>query len=560
MITRRGFLGAAGAFALTGARAAERPLWTAGIVSDTHVGKTRKSCELVRLACRIFAERKVDLFVNCGDIADHYTPEVYPILKEITDGAFTGKPARKLWVYANHDRIDREKEPWETVMVDVRRLLDATNDVYDASELKGYPLLVFPQWLDVARAERMLEDAAAKHPGKPIFVFDHIPPETIGFEGQAHGDSTRTELYSKFPQVIQVCGHAHGSLRNEAQIWQGGFTSVNAGCLFVWQGQAIGVAPPSKKNFGALVMEVFPDRVVFRRFDVRTGREYEPDHPWTVPVPFSPAAAPYARSRAAAREPIPQFGADASLTLKAEEPFASLTLAFPSAQGPHGTFINKVQVLAEGGRQLARCDFFGDFHLAEEERPSCQEIKLGAGYFEPGRSYRVRVTPCNCFGGAGRPIESAFVAPASFASGPRRFLSEDPMAECPFWANGGPGKKLTRGERLKAKDGWYEIGTGYYWMEFPVAIWEGRKGTSFRMTVDMETDQPAAKTWTIVVRNVKRVKNASNRLLTPHGKSGPMRYVVDFRKKEDDFPCCLLVREGQKGRIRFNRVALELTP
>ena len=94
-IGRRAFLATSGAFVALRARGDEKPLWTAGIVTDTHVKRTRESCELVKKACDLFAEKGIDIFINCGDIADHYYPEAYPILKELTDAAFPRSPRRR---------------------------------------------------------------------------------------------------------------------------------------------------------------------------------------------------------------------------------------------------------------------------------------------------------------------------------------------------------------------------------------------------------------------------------------------------------------------------------
>ena len=97
-LTRKTFIQSAGAFVALQARGAtSSPLWKAGIVTDTHVNRTRESCALVKAACDLFAAHGVDIFVNCGDIADHYYPEAYPILKEITDGAFPVKKPQKIW-------------------------------------------------------------------------------------------------------------------------------------------------------------------------------------------------------------------------------------------------------------------------------------------------------------------------------------------------------------------------------------------------------------------------------------------------------------------------------
>ena len=62
-IGRRAFLASSGAFVALSARGEEKPLWKAGIVTDTHVKRTRESCELVKKACDLFAEHVIDIFI-----------------------------------------------------------------------------------------------------------------------------------------------------------------------------------------------------------------------------------------------------------------------------------------------------------------------------------------------------------------------------------------------------------------------------------------------------------------------------------------------------------------
>ncbi|MBR6587288.1 MAG: metallophosphoesterase [Kiritimatiellae bacterium] len=550
-IGRRAFLASSGAFVALRARGAEKPLWTAGIVTDTHVKRTRESCDRVRMACDLFARKGVDLVINCGDIADLYYPEAYPILKEITDSAFPVKPPKKIWVYANHDWCGRKDEPWEKVFADVKRLLGGTHGFYDLIDMKGFPLLVFPQFLDFARAEKMIRDVCAdpRYDGKPIILFDHVPPYNTTDNSMRWGDENRLALYSKFPRLVVVCGHAHSSLRSEQNIWQGAFSVVGMGCLAGWAGRAVGRPPEGAPSFGAVVLEAFSDRLVFRRFNVRTGREYRAHAPWTIPFPFDPATAPYRRDRAVKNEPKPRFPPDAKLELEAETPFSALKLKFPAAGGDGGTYIYRVDVWAQKGK-AARIDLFGQFHLDVSERNSIVVRQLESAYFEPGERYRLRVTPCNCFGGEGRPIEADFTAPPKSEDGwDVVFESSDPMKECPYFL----GKE--GGKRLEAKDGWYQMDNRNFRLEFPEECWRGTG--EFRFTVDMETEQGNGRTWTILLRNPKPSRNANARIFTPSGVSGNSRYVITFRKTVAKFRYCLLVREGDKGRIRFNHVKIE---
>lgn len=550
-ISRRSFLASSSAFVALRSLASEKPIWTAGIVTDTHVMRTRQSCERVKMACDLFAEKGVDLFVNCGDIADLYYPEAYPILKELTDGAFPVKKPKKIWVYANHDRCGRKEEPWEKVFADVRRLLEDENDFYDLIDMHGFPLLVFPQFLDFTKAEKMISDVCAdpKYEGKPIILFDHVPPFDTTDNSVRWGCENRLALYSKFPRLVVVCGHAHSSIHSDSNIWQGAFTAVGMGCLCGWTGRAVGLAPEGKSSYGAVILEAYSDRLVFRRFDVRTKEEYLPECPWTIPLPFDSATAPYRRDSFALTMPVPEFPENAGLSVQADSPFTAVTFSFPQVTGKYGAYHYKVQVFTASGEQCARCDLSGQFYLTEKERSPTVTRRLSAAYFDPGKSYKVRIVPCNCFGKAGSAIEAEFKVPDSFGEYKTVFESLNPMAECPFIVS------LKGTKRLAAKDGWYEVDKGAFRLEFPKDIWKGTG--KFRFSVDMETRQTKSRTYTLLLRNLKPSRNANARIYTPKGESGKMRYVIEFDKKNPTHHYCLLLREGDKGYVRFDRVGIE---
>ena len=555
-INRRTFF--AGAAAFGGApfvrawAADEKPLWTAGLMTDTHVGQTPESCALVRRACELFAAKGVDLVVNTGDIADHHYPGGYRALRKIYDTVFAARRPQEIWVYAHHDHIDRLDEPFEKVMGDVRRLLGVPHDLYATIDFKGWPLVVFPQRIDLKRAEAMLAavDADPRYAGRPIMVFDHVPPLSTTDNSVTWGQLARRELYSKFPRVVDFCGHSHGSLRSELNIWQGAFSAVGLGCLQVWDGHAVGGAPKNKRAYGVVLMEVYANRLVLRRFDVRDGSEYHAEAPWTIPLPFDPATAPYRRDRTARTEPVPQFAAGAALAVTCKgTPCTGVEVRFPRAEAPDGVYIYRLEIADGKGTKLARQDEFGQFWLPPKDRVPELTYALSAGYFEAGRTYRVIVTPVNCFGVCGRPLTAAFTAAA--AAGTTVWESRDPMRECPFLTG------LADGRPVEQKDGWFLVKGGNNRLEFPPEAWEGAAKTRFRFTVDMEMEQTAEKTWTLVLRNPEPLKNANARIATPTGASGRQRYVIEFAKQGPDCRYYLLVREGGAGRIRFSHARIE---
>lgn len=555
-MTRRWFLSGAAAVGVSPFvrtwGADDRPLWTAGLMTDTHIGKTMESCSKVRLACELFAKHKVDIVVNCGDIADLYYPTGYQALRKVYCEVFKEKKPEEIWVYANHDRLWR-KEPWEEVMKDVRRHLDAPHGPWASLDFKGYPLLVFPQWMDYPKAKAMLDEACSKYPGKPVFVFDHIPPRETADNSITWGSLERREFYAKYPQVVLFTGHSHGSLRSELNIWQGEFTTVNFGCLSAWGGHAVGGAPRSKPAYDVALLEVYSNRLAVRRFDIRNGREYTDAPVWMIPLPFDPATAPYRREAAVKTEPVPQFAAGAKIAVEVKgNPCECVDISFPKAEGRNGVYIYRLEIEDEKGCKLARQDEFGQFWLSEHERQSTLTYTLSAGYFEAGRTYRIVVTPVNCFGVCGNPISATMKADAS--NGILLWKSDDPMKECPFMFG------LSGGKPVPVKDGWYQMTERNHRLEIPAEVWKGKKGTRYRFVVDLEMEQQGAKTWTILLRCPNPRNNANARIATPRGISGKQRYVIEFVKKNDLFYYYLLIREGGAGRLRINHARLERIP
>ena len=64
-VGRRGFIGGlAAATACPALAEDEKPLFKVGLVTDTHVRTTRKSCERVELAYQLFKKHGVEMIVN----------------------------------------------------------------------------------------------------------------------------------------------------------------------------------------------------------------------------------------------------------------------------------------------------------------------------------------------------------------------------------------------------------------------------------------------------------------------------------------------------------------
>ena len=576
-ITRRAFAGALGAAAVMPFRLvadAGRPLLKIGVITDTHVGKTKESCARVKLAYELFREQSPDLIVNVGDIADLYYPTGYVAYRECVEEAYAGVPAEKrpkeLFVYAGHDvlfykpgvRLHVESGP--EVAANVKRLLKIPNDLFAEGEVNGFPYVVVPQFgyfaksskADEERFEKMVADAVRSHPGKPVFVFTHVPAR--GTVRRGNGWESTRRILNPYPQVVCFTGHVHGSLLEERSIWQGEYTSVSAGCLQNWGPSLPGSTPPRMQNYGALVVDVFSDRILFHRFDVRDRKE--PGKPWCVPWPFDPATAPYRPAVRRTSVPAPNFAGNEEIKIEPDaKPFRNLAFSFPCVPSDPHPFAYRIELSRKGKdgawAAFARRDLFGEFWQREFERPAAQVQTFDASYFEEGREYLIKVVPRTSFGLEGKGIEKVFTAPAPEKAGETVWETDNAMDDCPFRAGFG-------GRKLVAKDGFYQLDVGDATLEFPKNVWDGPAKTRFRFTLDMQTiqDIDSRAPWSIVLRTPQRRSKAHGALRTPPGDSGPLRYMAEFAKPNGDFPGVLFLRGTEGGRVRFMHVKIERLP
>ena len=571
-IGRREFLGYAGAIPFVGALSAfadEKPLLRIGVMTDTHIGKTKESCRRVRMAYELFRKHGVDLMANVGDVADYHYPTGYKAYRETVEEVFAGVPAAKrpkeLFVYAAHDHFNyggpKKRSLWSKdatpAFADMERLIGASNGPYAQGSVKGFPYVVFPQsmteGLDLKRCDKMIADAVAANPGKPVFVFAHIPPH--GTTRSGGGSKPKREMLNKYPQVVNLSGHTHGSLVDERAIWQGEFTSVNVGCLQNWGGRLVGSDNPRKNNYGVLIVDVFASRIVFRRFDVRDGEEYKANDPWMIPWPFNPSAAPYRKAGRKEKSAAPNFAAGTVLKVAPTGDEGGVVLTVPVTGGEIRPYIYRVDLerFDKSGKwmPLGRRDFIGDAWQRPHERPEKYDVEIPGAYFTPGGKYRFKVSPQNCWRKSGTPLTVEFSAPESKVKHQLVWESDNPMKDCPFLAG------LAGSKPMPLKDGFYEMGEGNARLEFPKGVWKGAKGTKFRFIVDMHTIQENSRTWTVVLRNPNPLKNANGRISTADGDSGSMRYVIDIEKSSASHWYYLLIREGGVGRIRFDHVRIE---
>lgn len=545
----------------TSSLAADRPPMRIGLISDTHWTVNPKSFRKTEAALKVFKQEQVDAIWHLGDIADlHYIEAYRHYRQNVFPSFFPENPPEELFVYANHDLLRRdalggsEQMPVAEDFAVVRKELGAPNAPDDLRIVKGYPVLVFSQFTEVAVKEKMLAETVSQYPGKPIFVLDHCPAVNPPY-------TDLRSVYCKYPQVIHIYGHNHAPMRDENSIWQGTHTEVSAGCLHNWRGYLVGMSPVSKENTDFAVMDVYPDKINYRRFSIVTGKECK--EPWIIPLPFDPKTAPYRRDTRQANTPAPAFTQDATLKLSVDQPFSAVKLTWPEAT--QGGEVYKYYIAVE--RQdangvfhpITRLDAYSEFYLDAEQRKGSFTQIFSCGYFESGRNYRFTVVPVGFFEKVGIPITAEFTPPADVKESVLVFESRNPMQELEVAQIIGAKRQLDK-KPLAVKDGFYQHPNGYVRVFLPEKAWKEVSGGSFRFTIDLDTRQEEP-TWTMVLNNPVPFFNANNRIKMPAGENIGWRYVIECKKMRTPADLySLLLREGGPGEFRINYVKLEKLP
>lgn len=572
MLKRRDFIaGAAGFLPFSRALALpdEPPVMRLGVMTDTHVGKTVESCGRLRMALELFKARGAELIINNGDIADHFYPTGYEAYRKVSDEVYGAdyRP-QEIFTYAWHDAFDYKNHARDQVTKDapvafeeVRRLLQAPNGHTAEVRFKGYTFLVMPQFTGASgflswdEYEARVAAACRENPGKPVFVVDHVPPLGTVYNSYAWGSGAARKVLSNYPQVVAFTGHVHGSLRNDLFIWQKEFTVINSGCLQVWNGILAANGVSSKEAFGVLTVDVYPDRLLVRRWDVRDKSEIDPDHPWTVPLPFVAATAPYERTRRAAAEPKPRFAANAAVSAEAEgSPFKGFRISFPEV-GEHA-MLYRIGAEKRGldGRwgEFAWIEMFSDYWKHPKDRTGRAEFLYRAPYFEPGREYRFSVAPVNQYGVKGDPIFAEAKSPAKFAGAVVVYETDSPMDDLEFCAS-------LDAPPMKAEGGFYGPVKGLWtWLKLPKGLFAGPKGTKFRAVLDMRTLQPdEGLSFAVKLQDPALPPTRRSTVQAPLGDSGAERYVMELDKQSEADTYYICFRGGAGGRVKLNHLRIE---
>ena len=389
-----------------------------GVMTDTHVTSNPKSFERAKKAIKVFEKYDCALFCHLGDLAERCDPKAHAMWREMIASTCCKSTMRGVYVYAAHDYYDYLGKRWNLTEEErlagyesFRANAGIPNGMYEEFDISGVPFVVVPQHVTKDELESMIVRAERKFSKGPVFVLNHVCPENTTFNSSNWGCWWIPKVLSKHPRVVNLSGHTHGTVACERNIWQGGFTSIDAGCLSTWVSPLPGSQSKPKESFDVLVCEVYDHRIVMRRIDVRDGGEIRPA--WVVPLPFEPAAAPYSDSNRSLNAPKISFKNGAELKVDAKTIPETVKLTFSAAANEDEVFSYRIEAKKRGvlldWETIAREDVYGQFYLRQSERKGFLECFFKRSSLNKGRACRFVVTPVGFYGQTGNALATEII-------------------------------------------------------------------------------------------------------------------------------------------------------
>jgi len=458
-ISRRAFLGGASAFVSLGSLGAVdfgEPRLRFGVVTDVHFaygggpGLLKGwSEDMFKKSLEWFRDQGVDAVLCAGDIADRGLIDEMAAFAKTWFSVFPddrrpdGAHVERVFVTGNHDfgghkiykglpriwpdpvelqkhiMIDRISEVW-------KNLFHEDYSKIFMKDVKGYKF-IGSMWDKDENAKSaynsfgtrigpFLEANASKlDPGKPFFYVQHPHPKDTCYGPWAWGrdDGGVTATLSKFPNAVAFSGHSHYSITDERSIWQGAFTSIGAGSLryvgmpgedFKNRGGLFKNFKWIKKSSHGLLVEVYDDKIVYRKMEFLDGMELA--DAWVQLLPAAKHAGQFDFAARANKFAAPEFPQGAKLSAKKTKA-GELELVIPAVAVKRSarSFALEIDAVGSDGEKKFRRIMAEGFNRAPDSQlASAPSVVAYAAEDLPAAPVEFTVTPVNCFGKRGKPI------------------------------------------------------------------------------------------------------------------------------------------------------------
>lgn len=382
------------------------------VMSDTHFGNSVGEGPVVKVtkALRNILSKtpRVDALFICGDLTDWGTPEQYKQFKSVFDDSSIVPSDLPVYVMmGNHDNYaDNALKNYLVLGQPYHRLID----------IKGYPFITTSMngggWDDYAPEEvealgENLAEAARRYPGKPIFVFTHVPPKNTVYgtcDGEGGwGSNVLTSTLKKYPQVVIFGGHSHFPLGDPRSIHQADFTTINDGSATYSEIEPgvvnEGIHPA---NYGyvteACVVHVdASSNVEVQRWDTYGNEEMLPR--WRIEAPHDGSRFVYTDKRTGGTAPKWNAGSEVKVTDVANQ---SCKVTFPQATDDENVHHYLVELVADGQVKATHSVFSG--YYLNSRMPETLTVTITG--VPDGLTMTARVKAYDSYKNISEPLES----------------------------------------------------------------------------------------------------------------------------------------------------------
>ena len=345
----------------------EKPCF--GVISDIHFGDEDNQGWELRMPRALRTMNAHDpqiryLYV-VGDLANHGEEAQYQdILSYFGNTSLLSSNIKTIFVRGNHDNYNSNGLTYYNNLI--------KQDINQYLNIQGYPFISIGcnsgdyrgdycyNETTMAFLKASLADAADKYPNKPIFVFNHVLPKNtvIGsydndYNAYAGG---LDELFSQYPQVIDISAHTHMGITDPHQIYQKNYTAVNDGS------QKMDSNPthfPNWANVGATSYEDYNcvtegfvihinanNAVVIERWNTALCDKYSPD--WVISPPFDGTNFTYANRTGGLS---PWWESEAALVIS-NKASTSCYVTFPQAKDDEDVYRYLINVYNSNGTSV----------------------------------------------------------------------------------------------------------------------------------------------------------------------------------------------------------------
>ena len=416
---------------------ATTPNLRGGIVSDTQSYPGRKTDWGQKNLCgalRYLKNKKIDVLIYAGDIANNGHATVYREYHEIMDEVFGKEKPETVVIMGNHDfwKDGNMNTPGPEAIATFKAGMKL-DSIHTHKVVKGYDFIGLSAensyqsgWnkLYGASARKFLKEkisaALKRAPERPVFVVTHEPAAGTVYGSSYGGHPSFAACLTPYPGVVHFAGHSHFSLEDERSIHQRDFTAVGTSSLNycdLEEGRENGPrAPYARECVEFLYMEVFDDRLDLHRLNLLHGcREIKPGKLWSVPLPLSKETFFYTEKRADSRK-APVFPEGAKIEAVPDRiPFTGIRLKFDAAT--HDDFVHTYIVDLQEYRpdgswgEASRLLYFSDFARGLDRITSQPVLTIKAKHFKGNSEYRITVSAMESFGKIGNSISTMIRTP-----------------------------------------------------------------------------------------------------------------------------------------------------